>query len=232
MPVETIFLDAGGVLVWPNWQRISVALLRHGVKVDPAMLGRADPHARRALDLSDVISGSSDQRRGSMYFNLVLTHAGVPLSERTEDALSEMREYHARFNLWELVPDFVPQALGRLRADGFRLGVVSNANGTLHEAFDRLGLAPFFEVIIDSADEGVEKPHPRLFEVALERAGATPATTVHVGDLYHVDVVGARAAGLSAILVDEADLRHGVDCPRVRSIAELLTNGRRSNRLA
>jgi len=69
--------------------------------------------------------------------------------------------------------------------------------------------------------EGVEKPDPRLFAIALERAGGRAETTVHVGDLYYVDVVGARAAGLQPVLLDVAGLYAGCDCPRIAALAEL-----------
>jgi len=108
------------------------------------------------------------------------------------------------------------------------MGIVSNANGTVQKAFARLGLAPKVDLILDSAIEGVEKPDRRFFELALVRSGSRRGATVHVGDLYHVDVTGARAAGLTPILVDEADLRPGADCARIRSVAslhELLTRG-------
>ena len=52
--------------------------------------------------------------------------------------------------------------------------------------------------VLDSQDLGVEKPDPRLFEIALERSGAARDSTIHVGDIYHVDVVGARAGRASA----------------------------------
>jgi FMN phosphatase YigB (HAD superfamily) len=69
----------------------------------------------------------------------------------------------------------------------------------------------------------VEKPDPRLFRLALEQARADPARTVHVGDLYHVDVVGARNAGLrEGVLFDMAGLYGDVDCPRVASLAALV----------
>ena len=91
--------------------------------------------------------------------------------------------------------------------------VVSNANGTLAAHFDRLGLTAAVDLVLDSQVEGVEKPDPRLFQIALARSGASPDTTVHVGDLYHVDVVGARAAGLRAVLVDAGGLYRGGRLP-------------------
>jgi putative hydrolase of the HAD superfamily len=79
-----------------------------------------------------------------------------------------------------------------------------------------------FDCILDSADEGVEKPDPRFFEIALARSGARKHATIHVGDLYYVDVIGARNAGLRAVLLDEANLRPDADCPRVHSLDELV----------
>jgi FMN phosphatase YigB (HAD superfamily) len=62
-------------------------------------------------------------------------------------------------------------SLAALRAAGFKLVVVSNANGTLHCAFDRLGPTSAVDLIVDSFLEGVEKPDPRFFRIALERSG-------------------------------------------------------------
>ncbi len=220
MALTTIFLDAGGVLVTPNWQRVSAALAARGVHITPDALRAADPFARRDIDLG-LGSAANDQQRGWGYFNLVLEHCGVPPSAATGAALDELQRYHAEHNLWETVPDGVPEALDRLRAMGLRLVVVSNANGKLKLLLARLDLARRFDVMLDSAEEGVEKPDPRIFELALERSGARREDTVHVGDLYHVDVEGARAVGLQAILLDTADLYASFDCRRINTLGEL-----------
>jgi putative hydrolase of the HAD superfamily len=221
MPVETLFLDAGGVLVFPNWSRVSDVLARHRVLVEAATLAAAEPYAKRQLDTGSTIVGTNDRERGWLYFNLVLTAAGLPRSDATDAALAELHAYHAKLNLWESVPDDVEPALGRLRELGLRLVVISNANGTLRAHLDRVGLATRVDVVLDSHDEGVEKPDPRLFQIALDRTGARAETTLHVGDLYHVDVVGARNAGLRAALLDPIGLYDGYDCPRVRSLDAL-----------
>jgi putative hydrolase of the HAD superfamily len=222
MTIRTVFLDAGGVLVFPNWTRVSDALARQGVEVSSATLAAADPHARRKLDTGGTINATNDAGRGWLYFNLVLGAAGIPLSPGTDAALAELHEYHRTTNLWEHVPEGVVPALRALRASGLRLVVVSNANGTLRAKFERLGLGVHVDCLLDSCEFGVEKPDPRLFQIALQQSGAAAGSTVHVGDLYHVDVLGARAAGLRGVLFDEADLYDGVDCPRVRTLAELV----------
>jgi len=117
----------------------------------------------------------------------------------------------------------VAPALAALRERGLKLTIVSNANGKLRVAFDRLTLSGLVDCLLDSHDEGVEKPDPRFFEIALERSGARRETTIHVGDLYQVDVIGAQAAGLRGVLLDEAGLYPDVTCPRVRSLPELVT---------
>jgi HAD superfamily hydrolase (TIGR01509 family) len=227
MPVKTVFLDAGGVLLFPNWARVSEALGRHGVAIGDAELSQADYRARRRLDVGDTIAATTDASRAWLYFDLVLTEAGVPLSAATRAALEELNAYHREQNLWERIAPGVVTALEALRSLDLRLTVVSNANGTLCQHLDRLDLTRWFDCVLDSCDLGVEKPDPRMFEMALERSEALPETTIHVGDLYHVDVSGARAAGIRGVLLDEAGLYPDVDCPRVKSLAELVEQLRR-----
>jgi putative hydrolase of the HAD superfamily len=221
MPFRTLFLDAGGVLVHPNWSRVSEALARYGVEAPAAVLQAAEPLAKRELDGPARHQARDDDSRGWVYFNLVLAQAGIPRSEGTDAALAELRAYHVEHNLWETVPAEVAPALASLRAQGLRLVVVSNSNGTLKMKMARLGLAPLVDVLFDSFEEKVEKPDPRFFQIALDQSGADRATTVHVGDLYSIDVVGARAAGLRAVLFDAAGLYPEADCRRVASLTEL-----------
>jgi HAD superfamily hydrolase (TIGR01549 family) len=218
--IDTLFLDAGGVIVGPNWTRVAAALNAHGVPVPADVLERADPLARKELDLG-LDARASDRERGWHYFNRVLGHAGIPLTAATDQALADLQEYHLAENLWERPQEGIPGALHAFRALGLKLAIVSNANGRLRFLMNRLGLAPLFDVILDSSEEGVEKPDPRLFQIALERSGAVPETTMHVGDLYRVDVEGAWGAGLRAVLLDPLGLYAGFECERVRSLGEL-----------
>ena len=222
MALEAIFLDAGGVLVNPNWARVSEALARRGVVVEPDRLAAAEPHAKRDLDTAERIRATTDQSRGWDYFNLVLGHAGIALSEATDAALVELHDYHRRHNLWEDVPAEVPPALGELRRLGLHLVVVSNSNGTLRAKLERLGLLSAFDLVLDSFELGVEKPDPAIFRLALEKCGARASSTLHVGDFFHIDVVGARAAGLHAWLIDAAGLNADRDCPHFPTLTAVV----------
>ena len=105
--IDTVFLDAGGVLCHPSWPRVSGALARHGAAVTAASLAAAEPRATHELDQAGVISSTDDRSRGWLFFNLVLRHAGVAQDAGTDAALAELREYHQGENLWEHVEPVV-----------------------------------------------------------------------------------------------------------------------------
>jgi len=220
MRYDTTFLDAGGVLVCPNWDRASETLGRHGVRVEAATLAASEPAVKRQLDVAHTVRATNDAQRGFLYFDLILERAGISRTAQTDAAMAELKAFHDRENTWDAMPGDVIPTLRRLKDAGLRLVVVSNTGPTLRRAFSRLGIEPLINLVIASDEEGVEKPDPRLFHIALERSGAHPDTTIHCGDLYEIDIVGARAAGLPAVLLDSAGVYDGVDCPRVASMTE------------
>jgi HAD superfamily hydrolase (TIGR01509 family) len=220
-PLRTLFLDAGGVLIDPNWDRVAEILRRHGVEADGPTLRAAEPHAKLRIDQPARVRVTDDAARGVDLFHLVLERCGIGLSSATDAALDDVRDYHARHNLWERMIDGTTEALDDLRTAGLVLVVVSNANGKLHAVLDRLDLSRRFDVVVDSFVEGIEKPDPEIFRIALERAGADPATTLHVGDLYQIDVLGARSAGLRQALIDPAGLYPDADCARFVDLSGL-----------
>jgi putative hydrolase of the HAD superfamily len=219
--LDVVLLDAGGVLVDPEWSRVSEVLAGHGIHVPAAALAAAEPAAKRALDQPEAVASSTDDSRHPSFFGLVLQGAGWP-SPLPPAALADLRAEHARRNMWRHVLPGVVGALTRLRAAGLRLAVVSNANGTVQQLFEDVALNSYFEILLDSFVEQIEKPDPRIFERALAHLGTTPDRALHVGDMYHIDVVGARAAGIAAALIDVADLYPEADCPRFPSLAALV----------
>lgn len=119
-------------------------------------------------------------------------------------AFQDAYELHER-----LVPG-VEQLLPRLRMFGVRLGIVSNNSlerqtGKLR----RLGISELFDDLVVSDEHGVAKPDPRLFEVALKRIGRAAADSVHVGDRWDLDVVGARDAGVLPVWFNRFGLEPG-----------------------
>jgi putative hydrolase of the HAD superfamily len=112
-------------------------------------------------------------------------------------------------------------AVREVRGRGYRVGVVSNAEGQVARDLDNAGFEGVFETVVDSHLVGVEKPDPRIFAIALERMRVAPEATVFVGDLPAVDIDGARAAGMAAILLDRHGLYPDHDAPRIESLGAL-----------
>ncbi|HET7042441.1 MAG TPA: HAD family hydrolase, partial [Gemmatimonadales bacterium] len=136
---------------------------------------------------------------------------------------------HAERNLWSGVGPATIPALRRLRERSVPLGVVSNSDGRVQEALEAAGFGGLFGVVVDSKLVGFEKPDPRIFLPALAALGVAPAEALYVGDLYEVDVVGARRAGMAAVLLDPAGLHASRDVPTAPDVAavvdRLLGNG-------
>ncbi|MCL6522885.1 MAG: HAD-IA family hydrolase [Firmicutes bacterium] len=126
-----------------------------------------------------------------------------------------------RESLWSRPDPDAPALLPRLRAAGFRLGVISNADRHAHALLEKSGLAPELELILTSEEAGVEKPDPAIFLQALERMRVRPEEAVYVGDQLEVDVQGAQAAGLAAFLYDAWDLWPEAPVVRLHRLGEL-----------
>lgn len=120
---------------------------------------------------------------------------------------------------WAVYDDVLP-TLGDLSERGLRLAVVSNWDSYLPVLLAALGLDRFFPVIAVSAIEETGKPDPEIFRRACARLGVEPAEAVHVGDSVTEDLFGARAAGLSGLLLDRQN-RHPEIADRIRTLSEL-----------
>lgn len=143
--------------------------------------------------------------------------SGRPVPEDVvERALRQLGKAFMKPEAWQVYPDVMP-TLDRLRASGVRLAVVSNWDSRLPAILDFLGLSHYFEKVVVSCFEGVEKPDPAIFTRALNRLGVEPGVAIHVGDRKDLDFEGARSAGVDSIVIDR---RNRVD-DTVPSISDL-----------
>jgi putative hydrolase of the HAD superfamily len=219
--MSLILFDAGNTLLWLDHPYLVEALAAHGVRTTEAELLRAEYAAKRLVDeLARAHSGDDNDSRGRIYFAEIFRQVGVPESEMGNLA-AQLYLRHAEKNLWSNVRPGTAEALKRLGEIGYRMGVVSNADGRVEALLDEVGLGSFFDVVIDSQVVGVEKPDPRIFQLACARAGFSTLDTMYVGDIYEIDVVGARGVGMRAFLVDPLDLWGELDCERIRGVDEL-----------
>lgn len=235
--IRAILLDAGNTLVYVDPGRAREVFRALGVETAVDAFRAAEREARaelgRAVEESraaEGLSGGTERHVWHRYFTTLFRGCGVP-EARAEEVGNRLRDVHETDHLWTHVEEETEETLERLLDMGFRLAVVSNADGRVERLLEHVGLRPFFEFVLDSHVVGIEKPDPEIFLRACRRLELAPAECLYVGDLYPVDVLGARAAGLRAVLLDPfGDHQHrtDVDCiPSIRHLPAYLGGGPR-----
>ena len=214
--VEAVTLDVHGTMIHsPRLGEIYTEVLsRHGLAVEREdvigilSLVRQEFYCARPAG-EDRYGSHPDGSRGwwFRFIDRVCRHLELPPPSRF--AKAELFDRFTRAEAWEIFPE-VPGVLAALADRGFRLGVISNWDDRLPVLLERLGLADAFEVIVFSADVGLEKPAPGIFHAALDRLGSRPESVLHVGDRPIEDVEGARAVGMRTLLVDRSGKSGGV----------------------
>jgi HAD superfamily hydrolase (TIGR01549 family) len=227
-PLKAVCFDMGDTLAYqhPAGHRVLRRLLhQRGISVSDAEVHRARLAANSryyALALARPSLGIAQEKDSLVdeFDQTLLTSLG--LAEwpglTVADVQTAFRSVARRFVLF---PDVRP-TLRALSARGLRLAVVSNWDHDLVDRCRELGLVDHFDAIVGSATVRCEKPDPSIFDRALDRLGVSHGEAWHVGDLYLADVLGARAAGITPILLDRYDVLPELDCRRIRSLGELV----------
>ncbi|MBI4588842.1 MAG: HAD-IA family hydrolase [Candidatus Rokubacteria bacterium] len=220
-PVRAVFFDAGNTLLRINYAAIAEQLNLHGIRRSHEAVAQAEYRARVRLD-PHLAPGASTESHSvaGYYFRYILEGLGIT-DRQTCQALAQWRtHYNPPVGLWHVPDPEAEAALKLTRATGCAAGVISNSNGSVRSILEETGLAAYLDFILDSAVVGVEKPDPRIFQLALAAARVEPDAAVYIGDLYSVDVLGARRAGLAAVLLDPAGVWGKPDCPTARSLGD------------
>ena len=216
--LRAVLLDAGGTLIHPDRAFILSALRAAGIDADEDAYRAAERRARAAVgDILRSTDPGTDAVRSRAYFVALLTALGLP-EDRLEAFGEGIRARHREGRLWIHTEPETLETLDALTRAGLRTAVISNADGRVAEYLTNAGLEGLFEFILDSQLVGIEKPDPRIFHMACERLDVAPEETVYVGDTYEVDVVGARTAGLRAVLISDESRE---DVPCIASLREL-----------
>jgi putative hydrolase of the HAD superfamily len=215
--LRAILFDAGNTLLFLDFSRLAREVgLAIGVPLTTAELAAQARPAARALENGNT----TDRERASRYLESIFLFAGVA-PEKLEMVRETLLLMHREKHLWAGMPEGTAEALDALGVAGYRLGVVSNSDGRVEEALVAAGIRDRFELVLDSQCVGVEKPDPRIFELALERLAGGAGEALYVGDIYEVDVVGARRANMEVILLDPLGLHTGREVRTARSVAEV-----------
>lgn len=217
-----LIFDAGGVLVFPDFNLLAEIASRVGIKTSPTNIAKQHADLFRALD--EHIAQYHKIPKIQYFLDIF-----KQVTESNEKALaaSELtyladKERH----IWATTQPWVRKSIQKLEDLGFQMAVISNSDGRVEQILQELELREYFKIVIDSFIVGVEKPDSRIFDIALQRLGWDPSETIYIGDIYFIDVWGANQAGLGAIHLDKMGLYkdwEGIRIPSIKDLPGLLT---------
>ncbi len=155
------------------------------------------------------------------YCRRYLLALGVPNGEASDLGPKLAQRMEGGFNPQSKVfpEDF--ETLGSLRKAGYTVGLISNRSNPCTEELVELGLAPYLDFAYVAVEVGAWKPDPVIFDRAIENTGSSPEQIVYVGDNYYADIVGAKNAGITPILLDRSNIFSDADCKIIRRLGEL-----------
>jgi putative hydrolase of the HAD superfamily len=223
---RAVFFDAGETLVHPapTFPDLFASIVtREGFPRAPEDVIAAssvvmDRFSEAARDR--VLWTTSPERSRAFWLGVyerMLDALDLPSGDGLRDTLylefTDLRNY--------VLFDDVRGVLGDLAAAGLSLGIVSNFEAWLDELLAVLGVRDAFPVRVISGVEGIEKPDPRIFELAMSRAGVGPEGSVYVGDNPEFDVDPPAALGMFTVLIDRRDRHEGHDGARITDLGEL-----------
>ncbi len=246
-PIETVLFDLDGTLRHnvPSADDFQYDFaLQFGIRDEP---GRQAKGARWAHEYwaqsSDLLSdidrfGLGDDSFWINYAFRYLQSLGVAQPQALDLAPRLFQSMQEKFEPENHIDPCVQETLLKLKGEGYNLGLVSNRSTPCQEECQQLGLLEYFDFAYVAAEVDAWKPDPRIFDRALEITGSSPQRTIYIGDNYFADVLGAKNAGLQAVLLDPngtfTEPNFLQDCTVICSIQELdpLLIGSRQDTLA
>lgn len=213
MTVKAVTFDCAQTLVAVDWRPATVAVesaVKAGVNLEQSLSAeRFDRMLRERWPRFVELNLTRDSSKTDEFWHRLTIdwakQCSIPDS-KVEELLdiTENTIFGSESKVFSLYGDVIT-CLDTLKAAGLRLAVISNWDISLHKTLRAFGLYDYFEVVIASMEEGVEKPDPRIFQIAFDRLGLTPEEVVHVGDNPQDDLMGAKAVGMAAYVIDRSN---------------------------
>lgn len=231
--IQAVFFDVGFTLLEQSPSIpiiVREVMARRGTPVPLECLQRNLPHAEMKFGQfsREAPQTWGDEREIAeiwrRYFAELLRPCyGAAGEQALAAAAADVQQEFELASSYALYPD-VEQTLVALKERGIKLGVVSDWGIALGLIMRSFGLTEYFDFAVISATARRAKPDPELYHLALDRANVIADYALHVGDSYVRDALGARAVGITPVLIDRMRMLQPevVDCPLIYDLYELL----------
>jgi len=224
--LRAVFFDVGNTLLYaePSVSEVCRQVLAEAghvrdLHVIDSFMPLVDAYYEERYEEDDAF-WTDEERTSSVWvgmYSMLCRRLGI--EDEAVDLARRVYDEFGRPDRWAAYDDVRP-AFDRLASRGLRIGIISNWDSRLVGLLRGLGFGDVLDDIVSSADVGVHKPDPRIFQLACERIGVLPEEAAHVGDHHYADILGASSVGMRAVLID----RHGVADPAdnpIRTLDEL-----------
>ena len=228
MTIDVVFFDAGGTILDPHpsfSELFALTCRARGYDLDhievKAVQDRIAPHLVELLDEAGLDEGPTLSLEASRAFwtftyERFLAEMGITDREMAE----ALYETFSSTSSYRLYGDVKP-AFDRLHAEGYRLGLISNFDRWLETMLSEMEIGHLFDTAVISGLDGIEKPSPDIYRLAIERAGVEPAKAIHIGDSPAMDMEPASAVGITPVLLDRAGRYPESDYARIEDLEGL-----------
>lgn len=227
---RAVFFDAGETLLspHPSFADIFVAVMEeHGIDVDVGEVEEARTYV--GVNFDDLVARAgqttwSTSRELSRRFWAVVYEeifSRLVVEDPGGELFDALYERFTKFDSYRLFDDVLP-TIGAIRSAGLQVGLISNFEDWLEEMLTAWKITKLFDPIVISGVEGIEKPDPAIFRLAVERAGVAPEDAVYIGDHPRIDAAAAEAIGMGSILIDRRGHHPDHEGFRVSGLGEIL----------
>jgi putative hydrolase of the HAD superfamily len=226
--IKAVFFDYFNTLVYfdpPREKHYADTAAGFGVIISPEAVAAALPEADawwRSENTRATIKDREQEAKFDAYrgYGLrILRDAENSVSP--EQALQTLAGAFSVGFKFKNYSDSLP-ALQALKSKNIQMGVISNIGEQIDAYIDKAGFTDYLTYKVTSFEAGCDKPQPQIFQLALQRAGVTSTETLFVGDQYDLDVLGARSAGITPILIDRDGAGATYDCIVIKELSQVI----------
>lgn len=217
-----VLLDAGGTLLFPNFDWLSSLLSSKGIHVAPIEMFKEFSKLNYEIDKALKDGGENPWESGGLAKFAKQMFSSFVKNEKVLNELVKITvEEDERKSLWSYTFDRTRPTLEKLKNAGYHMSVISNSDGRVENMITDVGLRGYFDRVYDSHVVGISKPDPKIYELALDDLHLDPRDTIFVGDIFYIDVLGANIADIPAIHLDPFGYYRNWPGVRVKSVEEI-----------